>query len=504
MAAIVIAQQKQTCRNAVVFFSSVVAFTLVAVCCNARAVADGLRVGFAEADITPPQGYPMAGYYHERLASGVKDPLKAKAMVLIDGKERAAIVVCDLIGISRDLSVVVRQRVTEKLGIAAEHIVLTGTHSHTAPDYSREFYEFAATLKPRSDGKPAYATKLVEGIVSAVVRASENAEAVTIQSGSATQSTPVSFNRRFVMRDGSVRTWMSLKSDGVVRAAGPIDPELPMAVMRSEATKKPRGVFSNFALHLDTVGGSEWSADYPRFIEQAVRQELGDDVVSIFGTGTCGDINHVDPERTERNKTDVIGQSLGQTLVQALPKLQDVSSTALRVRSGIVKVPMQAVSEPDVRRSEQLLKLIQEGGKVEFLDQVLAYKTIMLDHLQHRPSFASSPNLISWGLSKTWAGVGAELPVEVTAICVGEDLAIVCLPGEIFVDLGLAIKRGSPFRTTMVVELANCVETIYVPTRAAYAGGSYEVTNSALRPGSGEMLVEEALRLLRDASTVKK
>ena len=75
------------------------------------------------------------------------------------------------------------------------------------------------------------------------------------------------------------------------------------------------------------------------------------------------------------------------------------------------------------------------------------------------------------------------------------------LPGEIFVELGLAIKQASPYRTTIVVELSSAVETIYVPTRAAYAGGSYEVTNSALQPGGGEMLVETAITLLRQAAS---
>ena len=80
-------------------------------------------------------------------------------------------------------------------------------------------------------------------------------------------------------------------------------------------------------------------------------------------------------------------------------------------------------------------------------------------------------------------------------------MAIVCLPGEVFVELGLAIKLGSPFRTTIVIELSNAVESIYVPHRAAYAGGSYEVTNSTVQPGSGEILVETALTLLRAAAT---
>jgi hypothetical protein len=80
-------------------------------------------------------------------------------------------------------------------------------------------------------------------------------------------------------------------------------------------------------------------------------------------------------------------------------------------------------------------------------------------------------------------------------------VAIISLPGEVFVELGLAIKHGSPFRTTIVIELSNCVESIYVPHRAAYAGGSYEVTNSTVQPGSGEILVEAALTLLRAAAT---
>ena len=83
----------------------------------------------------------------------------------------------------------------------------------------------------------------------------------------------------------------------------------------------------------------------------------------------------------------------------------------------------------------------------------------------------------------------------------GEDLALVFLPGETFVELGLAIKQRSPYRNTMVIELSNCVETIYIPTRAAYAGGSYEVTNSNVMPGSGEMLVEAALQLLRESAS---
>ncbi len=459
-----------------------------------------LRIGFAEADITPPEGYPMAGYYHERLSTGIRDPLKAKAVVVLGEQEQAAIVVCDLIGISYDLTSIVRKRVADKLNIPEQHIVVAGTHSHTAPDYTRELFDYVVTEKPRSDGKPSYSEKLISGICNALLHAHAAAQPVTVRSGSARQTVPVSFNRRFVMRDGSVRTWMNYRTAGVVRAAGPIDDEVGLVEVRDSVQQKPLGLISNFALHLDTVGGTQWSADYPFYVQQATRTALGEGVVSLFATGTCGDINHADPSKSERNTTDFIGQSLGQTVVRGLAELQTAESSSLRVRSAVVRLPLQVVSEGDVRKSEQILSVLKNGGKVEFLDQVLAYKTIMLDHLQHSPSLSQTTDYISWGLSRKWAGIGSELPVEVQVIALGDDVAIVCLPGEVFVDLGLAIKRASPFRTTIIVELANCVESIYIPTRVAYANGSYEVTNAALQPGSGEILVATAVGLLREVA----
>jgi neutral ceramidase len=320
----------------------------------------------------------------------------------------------------------------------------------------------------------------------------------------------VSFNRRFVMKDGSVRTWMSLNDPNVVRPAGPIDPEIGMLLVRSAAAAalagergkseatRPLALVSNFALHLDTVGGTLWSGDYPYYIERALRKSLHRDLVSVFGAGCCGDINHVDPGRKERNKTDFIGTSLAQTIARGLTDLKPVKQPVLRVRQATVPLPLQQVTAEEVARARPLILDARAGKKVDFFELVKAYKAVVLDQLRHKSPHAKAPDFINWGLSHTWAGVGAHLPVDVQVIGVGADVAIVALPGEIFVDLGLAIKRASPFRTTLIIELSNCVETMYVPTRAACAGGSYEVTNSAVTPGSGEMLVEVAVRLLRE------
>jgi neutral ceramidase len=463
--------------------------------------ADGqLKVGAAQVEITPPVGFPMAGYYHERLATGKKDPLWAKAVVWEQGETKAAFVGCDLTGISFDLTSEVRQRVAAQTGIPHEAIILSGTHSHTAPDYGRDLYRLLGSQGVAAAAEPPYSARLIEAVTEAIVRAHQRLKPATVSISTARQQVPVSFNRRFVMKDGSVKTWQSLSTPGVVRAAGPIDPELGLAVIRDATNQKPIAACTNFALHLDTVGGLEWSADYPYFIEQALHRELGPEVVSVFGLGCCGDINHSNPASKDRNKTDFIGNSLGATAVSALPLARRIDTPRLRFVSEVVRLPLKQPSVAEIRQSRELLKAIQGGHKAEFLEQVAAYRLIMLDLYLNREPQGPPQELISTGLSHRLAGIGAELPVEVQALCLGEDLAFVFLPGEVFVELGLAIKQGSPFRQTHVVELSNFVETFYVPNRAAYAQGSYEVTNSALQPGGGELLVEAALRLLRRAS----
>ena len=119
------------------------------------------------------------------------------------------------------------------------------------------------------------------------------------------------------------------------------------------------------------------------------------------------------------------------------------------------------------------------GAKdVPFLDQVRIVTTL---HLQDLPPL---------------------LPLDVQVLRLSADTAIVTLPGEIFVELGLAIKRQSPFSNTIVIELAN-ENCAYVPTRAAFTQEAYEVENSRIAPGGGERLVEEAVKLLKALADAK-
>ena len=94
---------------------------------------------------------------------------------------------------------------------------------------------------------------------------------------------------------------------------------------------------------------------------------------------------------------------------------------------------------------------------------------------------------------------GPALDAEIQVIRLDRDVAIVLLPGEVFVELGLAIKRGSPFKHTLVIELSND-NPAYLPTGKAFKEGSYETVNSRIVPGGGERLAEAAIQLLKEAA----
>jgi hypothetical protein len=462
--------------------ASAAAAVLIAAAASVPRAAAGAEIeaGAAAVDITPPVGYRMCGYFSERLSSGVHDPLQAKALYLRQGETAAALVFCDLIGLDAAVSRRARALAAESCGLPAAHIAIAATHSHTGPLYAgalRKHFHDVALQKHGKDPQEAvdYPAQLAERIAGAVAKAKAAARPSRLASGIAEQK-GLSFNRRFHMKDGSVVFNPGKLNPNIVKAAGPVDHELGLLILRDAAGGEPYAGLSVFALHLDTVGGTEYSGDYPFHLENALRAKLGGGFLSLFGAGTCGDLNHIDVshDRPQKGQEESrrIGEALARTALAALPALRALDAPALAVASTDVRVELQRYSEAEIAQAKKDIEKVGTS-QLPFLEQVKAYKIL---------------DLVLRG--------GSHADFEVQAFRFDEDTALVTLPGEVFVDLGLAVKRGSPFKTTMVVELAND-DPDYVPTRKAFAEGSYETVNSRIAPGGGEALVEAALTLLK-------
>ncbi|MHC4726805.1 MAG: sugar phosphate isomerase/epimerase family protein [Planctomycetota bacterium] len=440
----------------------------------------GLTAGLALIDITPPIGYRMSGYFRERLSTGTSNPLRAKAIVLRQGDTRAALVFCDIIGLSLDVSSRARRIAAKRTGIPAENILITATHSHTGPLYCgalrKHFHDLAIAKHGRDPyEKVDYSSELVKKIVKVITKANAKAEPVCLNAGVAEQQN-LSFNRRFHMKNGTVRFNPGVMNPDIVRVAGPIDPDVGIVFFNKIESGRPGAALVNFTLHLDTVGGSKYAADYPFYIEQSLRKKYGDDFVLMFGTGTCGDINHIDVKKKEHLKTDFIGKTLAQTVKVKAEFLDNVPAPSLAVLNETVHVPLQNFDPDKVAWARESVKKVGTR-ELTFLEQVEAYKILAR---QMRP--------------------GDTIGLEVQVFRLSSDVAVVGLPGEVFVDLGLAIKRASPFATTLVIELCQDAPG-YIPTKKAFAEGSYETVNSRIAPGGGEEMAEVAIRLLKELGT---
>lgn len=451
-----------------------------------HAAAADFLAGFATADITPPVGWRRAGGYSELISTGVHDPLLAKAMVLSEGNTSVAIVGTDLCSVPRELTDRARAQASTRTGIPGPHIIITATHTHGAPEYYGPLRDFLhARALRQNGGKDSHETidyqaMLVERWTEVIARAFESRKPVSL-SVVVPQQTGVAFNRRYLMKDGTTGWNPGRLNTNIFRPLGPTDPDLPFVLAADAVSLQPRGSLTVFAMHSAIYGGAPFGACYPGHLQAELRRLLNaPDFVSVFGEGCAGDVNHLDvaaaapPDGSDY--PEMVGAKLAQTIHRALPFSRPVRPGQLAMRSLIVRSAVKPITPAEYASARALMEKLDRAD-APFLVIVDAWRKVF----QH----------------EFWEKHQGQLPEEIQAIRLDCDTAIVALPHEVFVELGMAIKSASPFRTTLVISLANDLD-FYIPTRRAFEEGHYEPTTCPLEPGCGEVLVAGALKLLNE------
>jgi hypothetical protein len=433
-----------------------------------------LRVGVAAVSITPPEGAPLAGYYRKRLSEGVLDDLFSKAIVFERDGAKAAVVVCDILTLPRHVVESARKLVEQQTDIRGPNVMIGATHSHTSPVVSGENTRDLLDGGD-SDAAMKYTASLPALIAQSVVEANRKL-APARASATIAHEDGVSFNRRFWMRDGQV-SWNPPKFDrNIIRAAGPIDPEVGFLYFET-ADAKPIASVVNFAMHSDTVGGQKISADYMGQLSRLLAEYKGKEMLTLFALGACGNLNHRDVFWRDNQKGSSEAFRIATVLAGAINRswdnLKPLDAGAVQMRSEIVQLPLAPISDEDVAKANEVVNRLNDP-KTTFMEQVKAFQVLDIKKRNGRP-----------------------LEVEVQVISIGKDVAFVSLPGEVFVELGISIKKASPFPYTMIVELANG-SVGYIPNKPAYPEGNYEVVSARCAAGSGEMLVTTAVKLLNE------
>lgn len=437
--------------------------------------ATDLRVGAASVKITPPIGIPLAGYYYERRAEKIHDDIYAKAMVIESDGLKVAIVSCDLIRISADIVARVRSIVLKSTGIDTDHLMISATHSHTGPVIPDKNDRYKINGKA-AEIHTKYISEL-PGLIAESVKQAVAALAPAKLSMGLGHEESISFNRRFYMTDGTVGWSPGKLNPKIIKPVGPIDPDV--FVFYSETPEgKPILTYVNFALHLDTVGGMDISADIPYTLSTILGKIKGNEMVVFFSQGCSGNINHVNvktkvPQKGQ-NEAQRIGTVLAGEVIKTYTRLQAFDIGKISAKRVVIKLPLAEVDANGLQIAQDVISKVGTPNAPKFPKVVNAYKVI--DVLNRK---------------------GEPIETEIEVMALGDQCAIVGLPGEIFTELGMYIKSRSPYPYTMIVELTNG-SIGYVPDRKAFIEGNYEPVSSRCASGSGEILAEKALQLLNE------
>ena len=429
-----------------------------------------LRAGFARRDITPALGMPTS-LGVQCLVTEIWDPLYVTVLVLDDGQTQAVLIGADLCAFLQQPDMAMRTAVAQALAISPDHVVLNASHSHSAPYLATAYADLLQPYELQVVDAD-YVQYVQQQMVAAAREARTNAAPVQLWAGQG-EVARVAGNRRQRLPDGAMisrhgrppQEWRDLPE-------GLIDPDVGVVTF-VDRQGHTSGFIANYACHPTAAGGDlhGWvSADFVGYGLRALEAKLNG-APGLFLQGAAGNVGTGKwVNSTPRGDAAAMGQQFAAGMTQALSTLTPVQRNQLRVQRR--QVPLHLEPMPPVAVLEERLHKAAATGDT---GQVVAAGDALVIARRFR-EFQQAP---------------------ISAITVG-DLAIACLPAELFVEFGLHLKTASPFRHTLVAAY-NDDSLQYIPTQAAFAEGAYEVTGGwrYTVAGDGETLTQGALALLQ-------
>lgn len=442
-----------------------------------------MKCGLYETDITPLLGMNLPGYFVLRPATAVLDPLYAKAMALESGGETLLLIGVDILASPDRFCEMIRGRIRESADIPDEAIFICATHTHTGGPIKGSYSDLPGAEQPYLDFAAAKAAD-------AAVQALNSMRTAKIGFGSGSEST-ISFVRRYIMRDGKVRTNPGFNNPDIVRPAGEIDPEV--GVLRiDDADGNIIGVVTNFACHCDTVGGNKISADYPGELSRTLKRVYGQNLVSIFLFGACGNINHNDYmgespalyNNPARPHHITMGRILAGEVIKVLERIHTAEDFPA-IRTAI------CTAEGEIRRPDE--RQVREAEEYLAENPLRDYKIY-----EKGAAWPGSESYFASGLIEVARSNETTITVRMGVAMIG-DIVLVGVPCEFFVEFGLEIKQRSGVRKIMIATQTNGYNG-YVATPESFEQGGYEVrinSTTKLGPETGPRMTEAILAAIK-------
>lgn len=464
-----------------------------------------MRAGASVVDISPPLPVDVLGYVRRAVAPrGFAAPLLATCLVLRDDTGCVVILAADLVGMPTAFADLIRAAVAEGIGCRPGDVLLNCSHSHAAP-WPEAFIKMGGEADGWTDLERRYWTTLPDAFASAAVQASTMTAEARV-AGGVGHVPGIAVNRRERTADG--RTILGWNPDGF------LDDSVP--TLRVDALDgTPIATVVGFGCH-PVVVGPEVALAGPDFVGplRVRTSELRGGGVTLFLQGAAGNVLPLEAFIDHQGPEVAFGERLALEAAHAVadtePRSMVVDHVAygsvtpislyrrrpadvqpaqpLMVTRRIVELPLLAAPDRSSLESERQertadLERRAAAGETRATMNPVRYHIAWLDRILAMGSDGPLPTSV---------------PGEVWAARLG-DCAIVGTPGEIFGEIGAAVRRASPATTTLFAGYSNGVLG-YVATPEEHPFGGYEPAVSHRGYGQPAPFAPAAAEILRDAS----
>lgn len=436
-----------------------------------------VQAGAAVVEITPGVGIAMAGYgARQGVATGIHDPLCARALVLDDGQTALALVVCDLVGVPAALTRQARELIAHECGIQAANVCIAATHTHSGP----------LLRGPESDALIAVTARKICG---AVQMARQQMRPVTLKT-TRTNLETIAQNRRHP--DGPIAT------TATILLAAPRGSGAPVATL------------VNYACHATVLEHDNllYSADFPGVAVRLIERAVGGS--GIYMQGAAGDINPV-WMRHDFDEAERIGGILGAAAARAALELRPLgegqwavnlswseltpkepphgmvlSDVRLRAVRSVLELPYRSFP-PRAEIEREIEDLTRRLAALS--DEALTERRALRPLLNQRRAELATLDLYAPQPGRTRA-------VEIQAMRIAAECAIVALPGEFLIETGQEIARRCGVAYPLICGYANDYLS-YFPAPHHVPEAGYEVGRALFAPEATETIAAGAVELVR-------
>lgn len=432
-------------------------------------------VGYAKVDVTPDFSVPLNGYGNiaTRMSTGFLDRVYATCIAITDANnETVLIFTYDMAAADPDFLMNLRLAVSEETGIAQDHIMLTASHSHSAPAVGSSAVEIQSK----------YDRHLVEWMTEVAIEALADRKEAQMYVG-AVNIEGQNFVRHYQLEDGTSVGYATMVSNNAIAHQGIGDTQMQLLKFTRQGDKDV--LIANWQCHPHRTGGSskyDISADIVGVMRTQLETQLNCDFAYI--QGAAGNMNPTSLLPDEKVAEDY--QEQGRQIAQHV--IDGGEDIFVQAQTGDV-VLLQKNVEAKVDHSEDSL--------VSAAIQVKAVWESTNDRAKAdevgKPLGIRSPYHAGRIVANQRLGM-SEL-MEMNVIGIG-DVAFVTAGYEMFAGNGLYIKENSPYKMTVIMGYAND-NNMYIPSIDSFEYEAYENDQCRYEPGTGEMLAETLLNMLK-------